>query len=113
MIRPKFILLLCDLLLAFGCLVGSYGLRVGEFNELGSLTNGGLISLLCYLFVVLVSTYYFEMYEPQLFKRRTFILERCIYSALASFFLLSALFFLLPDLQFGRVLLILFLLLNL
>lgn len=111
MIRPKFILILCDLLLAFGCLVGAFGLRFGAFEEFDFFSNGNLISLLCYLFVILLSSYYFEIYEIKLFKKRLLILERCIYSAIAAFFLLSALFYLLPDLQFGRGLLSLFLLL--
>ncbi|WP_020676397.1 TIGR03013 family XrtA/PEP-CTERM system glycosyltransferase [Geopsychrobacter electrodiphilus] len=113
MIRPKFILILCDLALAFGCLASAFDLRFGQLDEFGLLPNDGLLRLLIYLFVVELSTYYFEMYEPHLFRRRAFIVERCIYSSLASFFLLSALFYLLPDLQFGRGLLSLYLLLTL
>jgi sugar transferase (PEP-CTERM system associated) len=112
MIRPKFILVLCDFLLAFGCLIGSFEVRFGDLSELESLSNGGFINLLIYLFVVVISAYYFEIYETKLFKSRVFILERCIYSSLAAFFILSALFYLLPDLQFGRGLLSLFLLMT-
>lgn len=113
MIRPKFILVLCDLLLAFGCLFAASELRFGELADLLSGPYGGFTRMLVYLFVVVISASYFEIYEIKTFKKRLFLLERCIYSALASFFLLSAIFYLLPDLQFGRGLLSLFLFLTL
>lgn len=112
MIRPKFILLLCDFFLALGCLLGAFAVRLGSLNEAEFLTNGRIIHLLIYLFVVVISSYYFEIYETNLFKRRLFILERCIYSSLAPFFILSSLFYLLPELQFGRGVLSLFLLMT-
>ena len=107
MIRPKYFIILTDLLLACLCLVGAHVVRFRGTDGLGLLLDGGFFRVLCYLFAILLCAYSFELYQTQKFVSRQFILFRSAAAALTAFFLLSALFYLFPSLQFGRGLLFL------
>ncbi len=105
MIRPKFLIVIVDLLLAYGCLVAGSLLRLGFAEGLVRLNDGGFFRIICYLGAIALSAYFFELYDFQLFNSRKYIVHRALFSLLTAFFLLSAVFYLLPDLQFGRGLL--------
>jgi len=105
MIRPKFFIVIADLLLAYICLVLAFLLRFESFESLVGLNSGGLVRIICYLLAVAFSAYFFELFEIIRFKRLDYVVRRTIFAAMSTFFLLSALFYLLPQLQFGRGLL--------
>lgn len=107
MIRPKFLIVVGDLLLAYGCLVLGYLLRFGSAEVLAQLNKSGLSPVLFYLGTVALSAYFFDLYDIQLFKSKKQIIRRIFLSAITNFFLLTAIFYLLPDLQIGRGLLFL------
>jgi sugar transferase (PEP-CTERM system associated) len=106
MIRPRHLLILTDLLLAFTSLLVAYVVRFYDFNSIEMLYEAGYTRLICFLLVVVISSYLFELYEVSRFVSRKFILQNSVLSALLAFFVLSALFYLLPLSQFGRGLLI-------
>lgn len=105
MIRPKFILAISDLLLAYVCLASSYLLLFGSLESLEALKDGGIFRILCYLIAISFSAYFFELFEINRFNSWEYIFQRTFFSALSAFFLLSVLFYLFPELHFGRGLL--------
>lgn len=114
MIRPKFYIIIADSLLAFVSLLFAYIVRFSDDAVFELFFDAGIARALCYLVVVAFSAYLFELYEFQRFASKKFILQNSIFAALLSFFVLSALFYLLPVTQFGRgvLLIALFLLLS-
>lgn len=111
MIRPKFILIILDLLLAIGCLICAYLLRFGSVESLNMLWGGGVIRVFSYLIIVVCSSYFFALYDYQEFSSRKFILQRVGFATLASFLILSAVFYMLPSMRFWRGVLLLVMLL--
>lgn len=102
MIRPKFLIILVDLLLAFFSLLLAYSLRFSGAEIESTFIDGGIFRFLCYLCVVAFSSYLLELYEYRKFASRKFILQATFFSTVLTFFALSALFYLLPITQFGR-----------
>ena len=106
MIRPKYLIMIADAFMAFLCLALAYALRFMSFDSLESLFIGGYFRLICYLVVIIFTTYLFDLYERQRFVNRKHLAYRVAAVAFFAFFLLSAIFYLLPSLQFGRGLLL-------
>jgi sugar transferase (PEP-CTERM system associated) len=102
MIRPKFLIIIADLFLAFCSLLVAYIVRFPTRDGLSELYSGGLTRVFCFLIVVIFSAYLLELYEYRKFSSRRFLLQAAFFSTLLSFFVLSSLFYLLPITQFGR-----------
>ena len=105
MIRTKYLIVIADILLACLCLVGAYLLRFGSLDSLNMLLGGGVFRVLCYLVVVIFSSYLFNLYNSQKFASRKFLAYRITSVTFVAFFVLSAIFYLFPAFQFGRGLL--------
>ena len=106
MIRPKYYIIIVDICLAYLSLVGAYLLRFGHILLPESLFSWSFLKVLCYLCIVVFSSYLFELFDRQKFVSRKFLLYRVSSTGLGSFFLLSAIFYLFPVLQLGRGLLL-------
>ncbi len=102
MIRPKYLIMVTDLCLAYLCLVFAYILRFGSFDSLDGLFTGGSLRVFCYLVVIIFTTYLFDLYDRQKFVSRKHLIYRVATVTFISFFILSAIFYLFPSLQFGR-----------
>lgn len=111
MIRPKFYLILADLLFAYSSLLLACVIRFPQFDVTQMLTSVGLARASCYLLVTIFSSYLLELYEFRKFVSRKFIFQTTFFSVHLSFFVLSALFYLLPVTQSGRGILLIALLL--
>ncbi len=107
MIRPKFFILTVDLMIAVLALFLSHLLRFSAPNGVDALLDGGLFRVLTYLCIILMSAYFFELLEFDNFKSGRFILKRLLASLVTTFLILSIFFYLLPDHQFGRGVLLL------
>ena len=108
MIRPKFLLALTDLLLSFLCLSITHLFRFDSFDDLN---EGGVLRIILYLIVITFSGYFFELFEISKFNSWGYIIRRSTLSSLTAFFLLSVVFYLFPEMHFGRGLLFISLLL--
>lgn len=113
MVRPKFYLIILDLVLACGCLILGYLLISGSLDPLWEMTSDhrGLFVVGFYLLSVLFVGYFFEIYQPVKFVDRRFQFRRILATAIVTFFLLSASMYLFSTVQFGRGVLLLTLLL--
>ena len=107
MIKPKFYIIFLDLLLAFVSLIGAYIVRFGDVESLNMLYGGGLFRIFCYLIVVFISSYFADLFNYQKFVSRKFVFQRVLFACFASFFVLSALFYMFPTLRFWRGVLLL------
>lgn len=105
MIRPKIVLVTADLLLAFFALHAAYVLRLVTLDFSG-IHKTSLLRLFFYLVVVIFSSYFFELYERQKFSRKGFLASRIPIALVLSFVVLSSVFYVLPEGQFGRGLLL-------
>jgi len=105
MIRVKYLIMIVDVCLAYLCLVSAYTLRFRGFDSLDGLLTGGNFRVFCYLLVVIFSTYLFDLYERKNFSNSKYLTCRVAMAVFVAFFLLSAVFYLIPSLQFGRGLL--------
>ncbi len=110
MIRPKFYIIFLDLALALLSLICAYLLRFGSVESLNMLLGGGVFRVFSYLSVVLLTSYFFDLYTYQLFSSRKYVVQRVLLATLISFLLLSAFFYILPSLRFWRGVLVLVLL---
>lgn len=106
MVRPKFFIISADLLLAFAALMLAFPVRFSSWESLGQLFNDGFFRIVGYLLILAFSNYFFELYEVRKFRDRNFIFRRVGASLFASFVLLTSFFYLLPNHQFGRGLLL-------
>ena len=113
MIRPKFVILVFDLLLAYASFQLACLFRFGALDSAGALGNGDLLKIVIYLVCVVFSTYFFQLYDIQRYNSLGYVMRRSLFVAVATFFILSALFYMFPGLQIGRGLLFISLLLTL
>ena len=111
MIHPKFFIAFADLLLAYACFLCACLLRFFGTDSLYQCWEVGIFQLFCYLFIILFCSYFFEVYSVRKFINLKFVLLRTAATVLSAFFILSAVFYLFPALQFGRGLLFISLLL--
>lgn len=102
MIRPKFFIILIDILLALSCLAGAYQLRFGGLDSLNMLWAGGFLRIFFYLILVVFSSYLFGLYDFQKFSDKRYVYTRTGAAVLSTFLILSALFYMLPGLRFWR-----------
>ncbi len=102
MIRPKYLIMAADLLLAYCALLTAYLIRFFTVESLQDVSYGGPLRLLLYLAVIFFSSYFFELYEKQHFSNKRFLAYRIPAAAVLSFLILSAVFYLFPHSQFGR-----------
>lgn len=107
MIRAKYLIVIADILLACLCLVGAYLLRFGSLDSLNMLLGGGNFRLIVFLFVVIFSSYFSDLFNYQKFNSRKFVLQRAFFAMVISFLALSAIFYILPSLRFWRGVLVL------
>lgn len=112
MIRPKFYIIILDIILAIICLICAYLVRFGDVDSLNLILGGGLFRVLSYLVVVFLASYFFDLYNFQQFADRKFIAQRVLLAAFVSFLILSALFYMFPGLRFWRGVLVLVVLFN-
>ena len=110
MIRPKFYIIFLDLALALLSLICAYLLRFGSVESLNMLLGGGVFRVFCYLSVVFLTSYFFDLYTYQLFSSRKYVVQRVLLATVISFLILSAFFYILPSLRFWRGVLVLVLL---
>lgn len=110
MLRPKFLLLLADGAIAALGLYLALLLRFSSVASLPEQVQAPWSPILCLLVVVFVA-YVFELYDPRKFISRRFVLLHCAYVGITALAILSALFYVFPALQFGRGILLLYLLL--
>ena len=75
------------------------------------LLGGGFFRILAYLIVVFLATYFSDLFNYQQFVSRKFIIQRVLLASIASFLVLSALFYMFPYMRFWRGVLVLVLLL--
>jgi sugar transferase (PEP-CTERM system associated) len=106
-IRPKFIIIILDMALALICLICVYLIRFGDVDSLNMLLGGGSFRVLSYLVVVLLASYFFDLFNYQQFASRKYIVQRVLLATLVSFLILSAIFYILPGLRFWRGVLVL------
>jgi len=71
------------------------------------LLGGGLFRIFCYLAVVILSSYFFDLFSYREFASRKYIVQRVLLATLVSFLILSAIFYMLPGLRFWRGVLLL------
>lgn len=107
MIRPKFYIILLDIVLALICLICAYLVRFGNVDSLNMLLGGGLFRIFSYLAVVILTSYFFDLFSYQKFASRKYIVQRVLLATLVSFLILSAVFYMLPSLRFWRGVLLL------
>ena len=106
MIRGKYFIIVADICLAFLCLAGAHFIRFASVTSLDGLLSGGFFKISCYLTIIVFATHLFELYDKRRFVSRKFLLYRTISIACFTFFLLSAIYYIFPSLQFGRGLLV-------
>lgn len=102
MIRPKYRLVVADLLLACLALVLSYIVRFTSFTSIENLLEAGVLGVCFYLITVVFTSYFFELYENRKLFNQRFLLYRVSATFLISFVVLPVIFYLLPDYEFGR-----------
>ncbi|WP_321371001.1 TIGR03013 family XrtA/PEP-CTERM system glycosyltransferase [uncultured Desulfuromusa sp.] len=112
MIRPKYYIIILDIIFAIICLLCAYLVRFGNTDSLNMLLAGGLIRVVGYLVVVFLTSYFLDLFNFQLFANRKLIAQRVLLAALLSFLILSALFYMFPGLRFWRGVLVLVLFFN-
>lgn len=108
--RPKVLLLLADSAIAALGLYLALLLRFSSTALDPEQVQAPWSPILCLLTVLFIS-YVFELYDTRKFISRRFIFLHCAYVAITALAILSALFYVLPVLQFGRGILLLYLLL--
>ncbi len=106
MIRPKYFIIIIDIILVYLSFAGAFLLRFGSISGLDNVSFGGFFRFFCYLSVVIFSTYLFELYDWMKFSSRKFLVYRGALVSIFAFFLLSAVFYLFPSFQLGRGLLV-------
>lgn len=111
MIRPSFLLQLCDAFLAVICLALAQYLRYGRLSIESLLYDGGLFKLVACVIVVVAVSYLFNLYEFQQFNDPWKIAAKIFFAMVVSLLSLSALFYILPGLGFWRGVLLISLLL--
>jgi len=111
MLRPKFLLILADALVALVSFYLAHLLRFSAVYPLAHFIVEGIFQVLVYFLVVMMASYVLELYDSYHFSDHKWLWIRCLMVGSFSFFGLSALFYIFPDLQLGRGLLFLSLLL--
>ena len=94
MIRPRYLIICADLLIAFIALVSAYPLRFLRVDSLAMLWSGGAFRVVGYFFIIVFCTYFFDLYEIRYYKDKIFIWRRVAATFAAAFVLLSAYFYL-------------------
>lgn len=102
MVRPKYLIILVDLFAAIVSLFAAYFVRFGGADSWHHLFAGGLFRVVAYLLVVLFAAYFFSLFDFRKFGDSRFVITFCCVAAFVSFLVLSALFYMLPEVQFGR-----------
>jgi sugar transferase (PEP-CTERM system associated) len=102
MIRPTFLLQLCDAFLAVVCLVIAQYLRFGQLSIETLLLDGGMFKLMACVIVVVTVSYLFNLYDFQQFNDPWRIAAKIIFAMVVSLLSLSSLFYILPGLGFWR-----------
>ncbi len=105
MIRQKYLIIIVDIVMAYLSLTAAYLLRFGSLSIHDGFLSASFLKYFSYLCIIVFSTYLFELYDKKSFLNRKFLFYRVASVAVASFFILSAIFYLFPFFQFGRGLL--------
>ncbi len=100
MIRPKFLLVCLDVFLVYLAFHGANLIRFGSWD--GDFYSPGVLRFMLLLCFLIPFTYFFELYEWRNFYKRRFLYSRTLSIALFVFLSLSVVFFVFPDIQFGR-----------
>ena len=109
-IRPKYLIIAADLVIAYLALLAAYILRFSGIDGLTKLWAGDVGRLVGYLSICLFAAYFFDLHEIRTFKERSLVIRRIVGSIVVAFVLLSTFFYLFPEEQFGRGLLVIALL---
>ena len=102
MIRPSFLLQLCDAFLAVFCLILAQYLRFGRLSIETLQLDGGLLKLVACVTVVVAVSYLFNLYELQQLNDPRRVAAKVFFAMVVSLLSLSALFYILPGLGFWR-----------
>jgi sugar transferase (PEP-CTERM system associated) len=102
MIRPSFLLQLCDAFLAVVCLILAQYLRFGRLSIETLQLDGGLLKLVACVTVVVAVSYLFNLYELQQLNDPRRVAAKVFFAMVVSLLSLSALFYILPGLGFWR-----------
>src|SRR6056297_623323 len=111
MIRPSFLLQLCDAFLAIFCLAFAQYLRFGRLSIETLFLDGGIFKLGASVIVVITVSYLFNLYEFKQFNDLWWIAAKVVLAMVVSLLSLSALFYIIPGLGFWRGVLLISLLL--
>ena len=112
MIRQKFLIIILDICVALFSLTLAYVVRFGDVASLQVLWGRETLSIFFYLLTLVFVSYFFDLYNYQKFNNFKYILQRSTISAITSFFVLSAMFYMLPGLRFWRGVLVLLIVFN-
>lgn len=102
MIRPHFLLQLGEAFLALASLFLAHGLRHGHIDSAAIVAEGGLFRLLAYVIVVIITSYFFHLYEFERLNDFKNVIARIALSGFVALFVLSALFYILPEIGLWR-----------
>jgi sugar transferase (PEP-CTERM system associated) len=102
MVRPKFLIIIADLIFALISISLGYQLRFLTFDGLQGFYKPGVLGIFFYLSGVLFCSYFFELYEFRKFVKGYFIFYRVAVAFVTTLLFLSSLFFIFQSLQFGR-----------
>ena len=105
MVRPKYLIVILDVCLAYLCLFIAHIIRFGSLTCIDDPSFGGGFKVACYLCIVVFTSSLFELYDIPKFMDRKFLSYRVALTGISSFFILSAIFYIFTSLQIGRGLL--------
>src|SRR6056297_2136126 len=100
MVRPSFLLQLCDAFLAVICLILAHYLRYGRLSSETLIFEGGIFNLAAYVVVVITISYLFNLYEFQQFNELWMVAAKVVLTMVVSLLALSALFYIIPGIGF-------------
>jgi sugar transferase (PEP-CTERM system associated) len=107
MIRPKFCIIVADLIIGFVSIIFAHQLRFLTWNGMQAFDPDGAVGVVLYLVTVLFCSYFFELYEHKKYFRNHFVMYRETVTLVVSSLILSALFYIFQRFQFGRGILLL------
>ncbi|SHJ57518.1 sugar transferase, PEP-CTERM system associated/exopolysaccharide biosynthesis polyprenyl glycosylphosphotransferase [Malonomonas rubra DSM 5091] len=105
-IRPKYLIITADIVIAYLALFSAYAIRFSG-NGYDLLWDEGGWRIASYVTLCTFAAYFFELQEVRSFKDPVIIVRRVIAALLVAFVSLSAYYFLFPSQQLGRGLLFL------
>ncbi len=101
MLRFSSVIIFCDIAAALASQLSGQYLRLGEVKNIFAFNVDGLVAAI-FTLVVLISTYLWELYTANRFLSHSETAARIAVSIMIAFFILSAVFYAVPELTIGR-----------